>query len=257
MQPVALALPSCDLSLAELAVEGVAAPSAAPRFDPLSAPPPSPLLDPPALLPGGDGWEVEIGFGKGRYLLASAAARPDGRFLGVEIAGEYWRLARDRARRRRLGNLLLVRADAVYLLAALLPRGFARRLHVYFPDPWPKTRHHKRRLFDPETVDLLLALLAPGGELYFATDHLAYGEVVEEILASHPAVAVTRWEGPWPDGARTNYEAKYLVEGRPIRRLVVQLRPGVALVHPRGLDGLVIGASDASRATDGEAVQPA
>jgi tRNA (guanine-N7-)-methyltransferase len=244
MQSVQLALPDRDLSLATLLAERATSSGEAA------------LLDPRALLPGGAAWEVEIGFGKGRYLLASAAARPKDRFLGIEIAGEYYRLARDRARRRGLGNLLLARADAIYLLAALLPRGLARRVHVYFPDPWPKTRHHKRRLFDPETLDLLLGLLAADGELFFATDHLAYGELVEAILASHPGLDVTRWQGPWPDGARTNYEAKYLVEGRPIRRLVVRLRPGAEPVHPAGLVGLAVGAPDGELVLRGASDSP-
>ena len=98
-------------------------------------------------------------------------------------------------------------------------------MHVYFPDPWPKSRHHKRRLFEVETVDLVLGLLAPGGRLFFATDFLDYGEAVGEILASHPHVEVERRPGPWPEGPRTNYEAKYVREGRPILRLEARLPP--------------------------------
>ena len=68
------------------------------------------------------------------------------------------------------------------MLSSVLPSEFAAAVHVYFPDPWPKARHQKRRLFDPETVDLVLRLLRPGGTLYFATDHLDYGDVVRELL---------------------------------------------------------------------------
>jgi tRNA (guanine-N7-)-methyltransferase len=199
---------------------------------------PAPLrLD--ELVPGGGtgaAWEVEIGFGKGRYLLRRCLEHPERRFLGIEQVAEYHRLFVGRARRRGVRNWLALRGEALYLLASVLPRGFAAAVHVYFPDPWPKSRHHKRRLFDPETVDLVIGLLAAGGRLYFATDFLDYGELVAELLAGYPGLAVARRDGPWDDGPRTNYEAKYAAEGRPILRLEAALRPGegAAALHPRG-----------------------
>jgi tRNA (guanine-N7-)-methyltransferase len=198
-------------------------------------------LDLDRLLAGSGPWEVELGFGKGRYLLGRARQDRDRRFLGVELASRYYRLARDRARRQGLGNLLLVRGEALFLLSAVLPRAFAAVLHVYFPDPWPKSRHAKRRLFDPETVDLVLGILRPGGELFFATDFLDYGERVTEILRGFPGLAVERRDDPWPEGPRTNYEAKYVQEGRPIVRLSGRLAAtadGHAL-HPDGAAGIL------------------
>ena len=191
------------------------------------------------LVPGTGPWELEIGFGKGRYLLRRAREEPERRFLGIEIAGQFFRILVERAARQRLGNLLAIRGEALYLLSAVLPRGFADAVHVYHPDPWPKSRHHKRRLFDPETLDLVMGALAPGGTLYFATDHLDYGEVVMEILEAHPAVSVARLEGGWPGGPRTNYEAKYVAEGRPILRLVVTAGADPAALHPAGVAGIV------------------
>ncbi len=191
---------------------------------------PLPLAD---LAPGGGEWEVEIGFGKGRYLLRRCLEHPERRFVGIEQVAEYHRLFVSRARRRGLRNWLALRGEALYLLSSVLPRGFAAAVHVYFPDPWPKARHHKRRLFDPETVDLVLGLLAPRGKLYFATDFLDYGELVLELLAGYPGLAVCRRAGPWDEGARTNYEAKYTAMGRPILRLEACLEAPAAL-HPRG-----------------------
>ena len=155
-------------------------------------------------------WEVELGFGKGRFLLASAAAAPGRPFLGVEMVSKYFRLAARRAAARGLGNLTLLRGEALYLISTLLPEAMARTVHIYFPDPWPKSRHHRRRLLDPRTVDLVLSLLEPSsGRLFFATDHPEYGEAVVDTLEVHPAVEVERLPGGWPEGPRTNYEAKF------------------------------------------------
>jgi tRNA (guanine-N7-)-methyltransferase len=198
-------------------------------------------LPPDGSLAGTGAWEVELGFGKGRYLLRRAAEDPERRFLGVEIAAQYYRLARDRAGRRGIDNLVLIRGEAVYLLATHLGAGWADHVHVYFPDPWPKDRHHKRRLFDPETVDLVLGLLKPDGRLYFASDHLDYAGLVRELLAAHPAVELEVVAEGWPEGPRTNYEAKFVEEGRPIVRLVAGLRPGATeeLLHPAGRAGVL------------------
>jgi tRNA (guanine-N7-)-methyltransferase len=179
-------------------------------------------------------WEVEIGFGKGRYLVRRCEEDPDRRFLGVEVAAEYWGHFVDRARRRGLRNWVAVRGEALYLLSSVLPRGFASAVHVYFPDPWPKSRHHKRRLFDPQTVDLVIGLVRPGGHLYFATDFLEYGEIVREILEGYPGIRVERRDRVWDEGPRTNYEAKYIVEGRPILRLEVTREDETAPLHPAG-----------------------
>jgi tRNA (guanine-N7-)-methyltransferase len=192
------------------------------------------------LAPGEGEWEVELGFGKGRYLLRRAREEPAGRFLGVEIASPYYRLVRDRAARRRLGNLVLIRGEAVYLTTTSLPCAFAAAVHVYFPDPWPKDRHRKRRLFDPETVDLVLRLLVPGGRLSFASDFLEYGELVVALLREHPAVEVERVDGGWPEGPRTNYEAKFVAEGRPVVRLVAtRVAEACELIHPDGREGVL------------------
>jgi tRNA (guanine-N7-)-methyltransferase len=190
------------------------------------------------LAPGGREWEVEIGFGKGRYLLRRCVEHPERSFVGIEQVAEYHRLFVSRARRRGLRNWLALRGEALYLLSSVLPRGFAAAVHVYFPDPWPKARHHKRRLFDPETVDLVIGLLAPAGRLYFATDFLDYGELVLELLAGYPGLAVARREGPWDEGPRTNYEAKYMAMGRPILRLEAGVEAPAAL-HPSGRAALL------------------
>lgn len=226
IQPVLFAAPGSE---AEWTLAEVGAPVALDRL----VPPPAASRFPDGS-PGPSPWELEIGFGKGRHLLRRAAESPERRFLGIEVAGEYFRILVSRARKRRLGNLLAVRGEALYLLSAVLPREFARAVHVYHPDPWPKARHQKRRLFDPETVDLVLGALEPGGTLYFATDHLDYGDTVAAILASQPGLALRRHDAGWPGGPRTNYEAKYVAEGRPILRLEVTSSAEPEALHQAG-----------------------
>ena len=207
---------------------------------------PAPLpLD--RLLPGEGDWGVEIGFGKGRYLIRTAQKAPEMRFLGIEMAAYYHRLATTRASRKGVTNLVLIRGEALFVMAALLPAAFASAVHVYFPDPWPKARHQRRRLFDPESVDLVLGLLRPGGRLFFATDFLEYGEIVRSLLESHPAARVHQLSGLWPDGPRTNYEVKYEEEGRPILRLEVEwLSSTETALHPSGRSGVLAAVSSAS-----------
>lgn len=207
------------------------------------------------LVPGARAWEVELGFGKGRYLLQKAAAHPTTGFLGIEVATAYYRLVRKRMCRRGLGNVVLLRGEALYLLATVLPNAFADAVHAYFPDPWPKARHRRRRLFDAESIDLVLSLMRDGGRLFFATDSLEYGTLVQELLGSHPAIEVETLQGLWPNGARTNYEAKYARRGRPILRLTVtRLAAPSDLVHPDAASGVVAAVS--ARSSPRQADEP-
>ena len=164
--------------------------------------------------------EVEIGIGKGRFLLTQAAARPEVNFLGIEWSLKYLRLAKERAQRQGLSNVRLFRADARHVLAALLPDRSVVRVHVYCPDPWPKKRHRKRRLFTPATVTHIERVLVPGGYLDLSTDVRDYFDEIRELVPS--ASGLREAEDPlFPiDGAsgRTSYEVKYLDAGRPIHR---------------------------------------
>ncbi len=184
-------------------------------------------------------WEGEIGFGKGRFLLEQARTNPACGFLGIEVVSKYYRHVRDRAARDHLDNLVLLRGEARYLLAAVLPASFARSVHVYFPDPWPKSRHHERRLFDPESLDLVLRLLHPGGVLSFATDFLDYGKLVGKLLRAHPALKVETAADLWGGRARTHYEDKYHREGREILRFEARVASCANLFHPLGGRGVV------------------
>lgn len=167
--------------------------------------------------------EIEIGIGKGRFLLAAAALRPDTSFLGVEWANKYLRVAEERAVKRGLGNVRFLRMDAREFVERAVPPDSVSAYYVFYPDPWPKKRHHKRRFFRPETVDAIARTLVPGGALHTATDHEGYWSVIEPLLDGHPALErLPEFGGdsfPLPtETPLTNYEAKYAAEGRPSRR---------------------------------------
>ncbi len=163
--------------------------------------------------------EVEIGIGKGRFLLTAAEARPDVHFLGVDWANEYLRVAESRAAKRRLANVRFLRVDARELVLAVPDRSVSA-YYVFYPDPWPKKRHHKRRFLQASNARELARTLTPGGFLHVATDHAEYWSAIEALLDHEPAFArLAEFGGaefPLPaDAPLTNFEEKYRVEGRP------------------------------------------
>lgn len=163
---------------------------------------------------------VEIGCGGGRTLIGMALAHPDWNCMGVEQAGEYFKILRERVQKRAMPNVRLSRIDAAYLINRFFQTDCVHQYHIYFPDPWPKKRHRKRRLFSESFCADLRRTLAPDGILYVATDHAEY---YSEILPRLRAVfAVEEHPQPWEDApeGRTNYEVKYLKAGRPIYRLI-------------------------------------
>jgi tRNA (guanine-N7-)-methyltransferase len=182
--------------------------------------------------------ELEIGMGKGRFLLSQAEARPEINFLGVEWSLKYLRLTKERAQRHELTNVRLFRADARHVLGSLLPDRSLIRVHVYCPDPWPKKRHHKRRLFTSATVADIERVLAPGGYLDLSTDVRDYFDEIRALVPE--ASGLREAEDPlFPgesQGGRTSYEAKYLEAGRPIHR-AAYVRPAPVPGHGAPLRG--------------------
>lgn len=164
--------------------------------------------------------EMEIGVGKGRFLLNAAAANRDRDYFGLEIEAEYAAIVRLRAERLGLSNLRVERLDGKAFVATRLAPGSLAALHVYFPDPWPKKRHHKRRLVDPAWASAAALALAAGGLLRVASDHAEYWAVIDAALSAEPLLAkLTEDEaGAWSTG--TNYELKFQKTGRPIRKAV-------------------------------------
>ncbi|HYV85958.1 MAG TPA: tRNA (guanosine(46)-N7)-methyltransferase TrmB [Patescibacteria group bacterium] len=172
--------------------------------------------------------EAEIGIGKGRFILAEASLRRDVDFLGLEWSLKHLRIARDRASKLGLANVRFHRADARHVFADLIADAALQRVHVYCPDPWPKKRHHKRRLFNAEMARHLERVLAPGGHLNVSTDVKEYFDAIVETVDA--ATGLRRAVDPiYPADAATgltNYETKYLAAGRVIHRATWRREPG-------------------------------
>ncbi len=163
--------------------------------------------------------EMEIGIGKGTFITEQARARPEVNFFGIEWARWFWRYASDRLRRHGCANARTVRAEALYFLAEFVPDDSLSVLHVYFPDPWPKKRHHKRRLVQEPFLKQVERILVPGGRLQVVTDHKGYFEENIEPAVRASKLTVIDYNRPGSAGegefVGTNFERKYRREGRP------------------------------------------
>ncbi len=164
--------------------------------------------------------ELEIGMGKGTFLTEQEKARPDVNFFGIEWARWFWRYASDRMRRAGCTNARTVRAEASYFLTEFVPPASLDVLHIYFPDPWPKARHHKRRLVQPRFVPVMARAVKPGGRVQVVTDHKGYWEEnIEPTIRAAEGFRVVDYNRPGSAGegefVGTNFERKYRREGRP------------------------------------------
>jgi tRNA (guanine-N7-)-methyltransferase len=166
--------------------------------------------------------EIEVGSGKGLFLATAAVERPGHQFLGVELSKKYARLAAERVVKHNLPNVKVWPGDARMVLARLVPESSVRAVHVYFPDPWWKKRHKKRRVFNEGLVAAIVQGLEPGGELHVATDVEEYFGVIQTLITGEPSLI----EIPAPDVREpthnldylTNFERKFRIGGRQIFR---------------------------------------
>jgi tRNA (guanine-N7-)-methyltransferase len=167
--------------------------------------------------------EIEVGCGKGLFLTTAAAARPEVNFVGVEIVRKYQLLTATRLARRGLANARAACADARPLLRWWVAAGSLQAVHVYFPDPWWKQRHHKRRVFTDDFAVQCVRVLRPGGILSVATDVEDYARLIGEVVAVHtPLVPLPPPEPHAPAhdlDYLTNFERKFRLQGKPIFRL--------------------------------------
>ncbi|HYE03527.1 MAG TPA: tRNA (guanosine(46)-N7)-methyltransferase TrmB [Phycisphaerales bacterium] len=189
--------------------------------------------------------EIEIGSGKGTFLVREAARRPETNFLGVEWAGEFFLYAADRVRRAGLGNVRMLRTDATEFIRWRVPEARVRVIHLYFSDPWPKRRHHKNRVVQDAFLAEAHRVLEPGGELRLVTDHDELWAWYQDHFArwappagpgapgpgTAPAPFELRpFEAPPGTGEEgelvgTNFERKFRREGRTFHAAVLR-KPG-------------------------------
>jgi tRNA (guanine-N7-)-methyltransferase len=155
---------------------------------------------------------LEIGFGLGEATAEMAAAAPDVDLLAVDVHHPGIGALLRRVDALGLTNVRVADGDARVLLTAMLPTASLACVRVFFPDPWPKQRHAKRRLVDHALLDAVADRLVPGGVLHVATDWTPYAEQVARALADHPAF--TRTDPPWRP--RTRFEARGLAAGRAV-----------------------------------------
>jgi len=163
---------------------------------------------------------VELGFGRGEFLLALAEAQPERAFLGVENSGKRVHKRARRLARLPLRNVRIVQARAEDVVAELLPEGSVETFWINFPDPWPKKRHQRRRLVQSGFARALALRLAPGGRLELATDDADYAAQMDAVLAGEPllenALAPHAFAREVPGRKPTAYELEWRAEGRSL-----------------------------------------
>lgn len=163
---------------------------------------------------------LEIGFGNGDSLVEMAAARPDTDFLGIEVHEPGVGHCLIRAREAGVKNLRLICHDALEVLATQIPNASLARINLLFPDPWPKKRHHKRRIVQAPFLDLAAEKLQSGGSLMIATDWANYAEHIDEVIVNHSDFDIVerrQHDGDQPiDRPSTKFEARGLREGHHI-----------------------------------------
>ena len=158
------------------------------------------------ILPSGSSFVCEIGCGHGHFLAAYAAAHPDQLCIGIDISGDRIGRAVRKRDRAKLANLHFIQADSGVFLGALCPKTTISDLFVLFPDPWPKRRHHKNRLLQPEFLEVAAKRAGRGARLFFRTDHEPYFRATESLLNRQPG-----WEivtEPWPFEQVTVFQSR-------------------------------------------------
>ncbi len=164
---------------------------------------------------------VEIGFGMGTATAAIAEALPGSAFLGLEVHAPGVGKLLSEIEARKIGNLRVCRHDAVEVVASMLAPGSVDGFHVFFPDPWPKKRHHKRRIMGADFVKLMASRLKSGGYLYYVTDWEEYAEATLETMSAEPTLrnAYERWAERESWRPVTKFEQRAINDGRPVREL--------------------------------------
>ncbi|MEN8774501.1 MAG: tRNA (guanosine(46)-N7)-methyltransferase TrmB [Akkermansiaceae bacterium] len=163
--------------------------------------------------------EIDLGCGDGKFTLEMAEYYPDRNFLAVErLLGRVRKVCRG-AEKRGLKNVRVLRLESLYTLEWLLPESCVNRLHLLCPDPWPKAKHHRRRLFQKPFLDAVVRVLRPGGEFLFKTDHDEYFEWSEEHLKDYPGLGRLDWTDDTFFYPKTDFQIQWEAEGKRLQGL--------------------------------------
>ncbi len=164
--------------------------------------------------------ELEIGCGKGKFLVARAIENPGSNFLGIDRVSKFMNIGKTRAHKRALPNIRFIRAEARAFLTGAIAPGSVSIFHIYFPDPWPKRRHRVRRVFTPELLALLHERLMSGGLVEVATDDKDYFEAMQKTIAATDElwenVRTTMNERILGGMNKTSYEIKWAAQSRSL-----------------------------------------
>ena len=178
--------------------------------------------DPAALFGRTAPLEVEVGSGKGLFLQTASVATPERDFLGIEVAFKYARFIAHRLAKREIGNAIAVHGDGLRLFRESVPADSLAAVHVYFPDPWWKARHHKRRVMTEAFLADIVRTLEPGGRLHFWTDVKEYFDNTLELIAkSTPLVGpidVPERAAEHDLDFRTHFERRMRMNNEPVYR---------------------------------------
>jgi tRNA (guanine-N7-)-methyltransferase len=172
--------------------------------------------------------EIEVGSGKGAFLIAAAGANPGTNYLGIEIDRALQLYVATRLAKRGLRNARVAGTDARRLFHERVPTASVRAVHVYFPDPWWKKRHQKRRVWTPDFAADCVRVLTRRGRLHVATDVADYGQIIRELLDAQSGLmrqrAGEQTGPPAPDEALTNFERKARQRGGAVYRAEYERR---------------------------------
>ncbi|MGJ8657454.1 MAG: tRNA (guanosine(46)-N7)-methyltransferase TrmB [Akkermansiaceae bacterium] len=163
--------------------------------------------------------EVDLGCGDGSFLIAMAKQFPERNFLGIErLLGRVKKVAR-KAHRAGLTNCKVLRLESKYTIEYLFPKHSIDRLHLLCPDPWPKARHHRRRLVQQDFLECLNTVLKPGGEFCFKTDHPEYFEWVCEEMDTFKKFTPLEWNDDTFFYPKTDFQLQWEAEGKEMHQL--------------------------------------
>ncbi len=188
-----------------------------PRHGPNTSADPSHVLDPVAAFGRAAPLVVEIGSGRGEALVHAAVEHPELNFLGLEVYVPGVAQTLVTMRHEKIENVRLAIVNAAEALSTMLPAGSVHELRVWFPDPWPKSKHHKRRLVTPEFATLAARVLEPNGSWRLATDWANYAEQMRVVVAESPEFVGGEWSPRFIGRPVTRFERKGLEAGRVIR----------------------------------------